>query len=592
MSTAGTASGTDKLSEMLIERDVAIPMRDGASLRANVYRPTDGNRCPVIVSAIPYGKDVHVRDAFPAVWQVLLEHYPEVLEASSGRHMIWECPDPEVWVHHGYAVVQMDVRGTGKSPGFLNPNSPAEVDDCCDAIAWAGEQPWSSGSVGLLGLGYITAANWQVAARKPPHLKAMIPCQGTYDFYRDRTHNDGIYSSGFTTMWWEGFGKNNQYGNPDCTLRDMYTGEINTGQPSLSEDELIRNRVDYPNEVLAHPLLDEWYHARTADLAAIDLPALVVANWGGLGLQSRGTINGWTGLSSPEKWLLVEDGSYFFTFFTPDRVALFRAFFDRYLKGIDNNWEMPRVSVSVRTMNGEAVVAEGANWPLPSTTAQTLHLDFDENLLSPSAPKRPTQVSYSPFEDAVVVSTAPLAEDLTIAGPLALRLWLSSESPDTDLFVTVQAFDPDGEEVTFLTAADPAAPLTQGWLRASQRELDLDRSTELAPVHVHVERKPLVPGEVHEVSVALWPTSLQLPAGSHLRVTIGGRDFARPEGDDKPRPVVVMSHDDPRDRPPHVFGGRVTLHSSAERTSVILLPVLPHSLGEDTSPTVREGADR
>ncbi|MFE7276800.1 CocE/NonD family hydrolase [Streptomyces sp. NPDC057623] len=570
MSAPGTAAGTSGGPEMLVERDVAIPMSDGAVLRANVYRPADGGRCPVIVSATPYGKDVHVRNLFPSVWQVLLDHYPEVLEASSGQHMIWECIDPEVWVCHGYAVVQMDVRGTGKSAGFMEPNSPAQIDDCCDAIAWAGEQPWSSGSVGLVGLGYITAANWRVAARKPPCLKAIIACQGTYDFYRDRTHNDGIYSSGFTTHWWEREGKNNQHGNPACTLPDMYTGEVNTGPP-LSEEELVRNRVDYPGEILAHPLLDEWHQARTADLAAIDLPALVVANWGGLGLQSRGTINGWKGLSSPEKWLLVEDGSYFFTFFTPERVALFRAFFDRHLKEIDNDFDLSRVSVAVRTVDGGADIVEGSDWPLPSTTLRSLHLDFAENMLSPAAPERPTQASYSPFEDAVILSTAPLEEELTLAGPLASRLWLSCETPDTDLFITVQAFAPDGEEVTFLAAVDPAAPLTQGWLRVSQRKLDPDHSTELEPLHTHDERQPLVPGEVYEVTVSLWPTSLRLPAGSRLQLTIAGRDFERAE---RQKPVVFMSHDDPRDRPAEIFGGRVTLHSSPEWPSAVVLPVL------------------
>jgi len=78
---------------------------------------------------------------------------------------------------------------------------------------------------------------------------------------------------------------------------------------------------------------------RTPDLSKIDYPALVIANWGGLGLHLRGTIRGYMGIASREKWLKVQSGSYFHTFLQPQNVAMQKRFFDRYLKGIDNGWE-------------------------------------------------------------------------------------------------------------------------------------------------------------------------------------------------------------------------------------------------------------
>src|SRR5499427_4756111 len=156
-----------------------------------------------------------------------------------------------------------------------------------------------------------------VAAMRPPHLAAILPWQGTYDFYRDRTRQDGIYASGFLKRWWNRSVLRNQHGNPDTDCRDIYTGGRVTGPANLSQAELAANRADYLGDVLAHPLNDSFYRERTPDLSKIEYPALVIANWGGLGLHLRGTIRGYMGIASREKWLKVQSGSYFHTFLQP-----------------------------------------------------------------------------------------------------------------------------------------------------------------------------------------------------------------------------------------------------------------------------------
>ena len=162
-------------------------MRDGAILRANVFRPKPRgvSRCSMTFG--PYGKDVHLNQFMPPAWERIQQRHPEILAASSCKHLVFETPDPEVWVPHGYVVVKVDSRGAGKSPGKLDINSPAEFRDFYDAIEWAGVQPWSSGKVGLLGISYYAAGQWSVAAMRPPHLAALLPWQGTFDFFRDRT---------------------------------------------------------------------------------------------------------------------------------------------------------------------------------------------------------------------------------------------------------------------------------------------------------------------------------------------------------------------------------------------------------------------
>jgi predicted acyl esterase len=154
----------------------------------------------------------------------------------------------------------------------------------------------------------------------------------------------------------------------------------------LSGAELAANRADYLADILAHPLNDSFYRERTPDLSKIECPALVVANWGGLGLHLRGTIRGFMGIASREKWLRIQSGSYFHTFLQPQNVTLQRRFFDRYLKGMDSGWQgEPPVAIDIRAP-GDTVKRTvcGTNWPLPQTRWTKFFLDAEESRLIPT----------------------------------------------------------------------------------------------------------------------------------------------------------------------------------------------------------------
>src|SRR5262249_21788886 len=418
--------------EMRVERNIEVPMRDGATLRANVYRPQADGRFPVLMTFGPSGKAVPLRRFMQEAWDRLEQTYPEILAASSCKHLVFERPDPEVWVPDGYVIVNVASRGAGKSPGRLDPNSPAEFRDFYDAIEWAGVQPWSSGKVGLLGISYYAAGQWMVAALRPPHLAAILPWQGTCDFYRDRTRHDGMFCSGFVVRWWNQSVLRDQYGNPDSPFTDIVTGERNTGPASLSPEELAANRVDYVENVRAHPLLDPWYAERSAQLDRIEVPALVVANWGGLALHLRGTIGGYQGIASREKWLKVQGSSYFHTFLVPDGVGLQRKFFDRYLKGIDNGWERePKGEVAVRAPDDTVKrTISGHACPLPATRWTRLYLDAGNRSLQRANPKDAASASYPALSEGVTFSTAPLDRDMEFAGPIKARLCVASSTAD------------------------------------------------------------------------------------------------------------------------------------------------------------------
>jgi len=571
---------------MLLDKDVGIPMRDGALLRANVFRPENAGKFPVLITLGPYGKDVHLSQFMPDAWEALQRRHPEILKASSCKYLVFETPDPEMWAPHGYAVVKVDSRGSGKSPGKLDVNSPAEFRDFHDAIEWAAVQPWSSGKVGLLGISYYAAGQWMIAAERPPHLAAILPWQGTYDFYRDRTRQGGILGSGFLKRWWNRSVLRNQHGNPDTPLTDLSSGERNTGPESLAPAELAANRVEYIDNLIERPLNGPWYEERSARLDRIAIPALVVANWGGLGLHLRGTILGYLGIASREKWLKVQSGSYFLTFLQPESVALQRKFFDRYLKDVDNGWELePKVEVALRAADDTVKrVVEDTQWPLTGTRWTRFYLDVSGKALGTTAPGKVASASYAAIGEGLTFTTAPLERELEFAGPIVAKLWVSSSTDDMDLFATLRAFDPQAKEITFLSAVEPKAPISQGWLRVSQRKLDSKRSTEWQPWHTHDQAQKLKPGEIVEVDLEIWPASLSLPAGHRLALTVQGKDFERSGETGVQKGSGWFLHDDPRDRPTETFAGAHTVYSGGERASYVLLPVIEASGSANIEP--------
>jgi putative CocE/NonD family hydrolase len=232
--------------EMIVDQNISIPMGDGAVLRANAYRPTGDDRFPVIMAQGIYGKDAHFGDAYEAQWAALKKLQPDIDgNGSSGRYLRWENVDPERWVPHGYVVITIDGRGSGQSPGYLDPFSPRETQDYYDAIEWAAEQSWSNGKVGLLGISYFAIKQWQVAALRPPHLAAIVPWEGASDIYREWSHQGGIFGDGFPTAWLPRQVLVNQHGNAETPHRDRETGEPTTGA-ALPEAILEGNRATTP----------------------------------------------------------------------------------------------------------------------------------------------------------------------------------------------------------------------------------------------------------------------------------------------------------------------------------------------------------
>ena len=130
--------------------------------------------------------------------------------------------------------------------------------------------------------------------------------------------------------------------------------------------------------------------------------------------------------------------------------------------------------------------------------------------------------------DGVTFLTEPAQADIEITGPSALKLSVSSSTSDADIFVVVRVFSPDMNEVVFQGAIDPHTPVAQGWLRASHRKLDKKLSTPWRPYHTHDKKQPLKKGEVVDLDVEIWPTSIVIPKGYRLGLSIRGKDYVYP----------------------------------------------------------------
>ena len=565
---------------MIIERDLPIRMDDGIELRADVYRPDTTSPVPVIMTHGPYGKGVMYQEHYKPHWEWLVGEHPDLLPGSSRSYLTWETVDPEIWVPWGYAVVRVDSRGAGRSPGYLDIFSPRETLDYYHAIEWAGTRPWSNGKVGLNGISYYAINQWHVAALQPPHLTAMIPWEGAADMYRDWYRHGGILSNKFMEAWFPRQVLSVQHGNPNAP-RDHWMNEPSSGPEELSDEELKANYCDTLANARAREMDDGWYRDRSPDWSKVITPFLSAASWAGFGLHPRGNFEAFTQAATEEKWLEGHPGRHEEWFYLKYGMDLQRRFFDHYLKGVENGWEKePRVWLNLRRPFSKEVELRKENeWPLAGTKWTRLYLDAANGSLDWRSPAAEGSAIFAALEDGIRWQSPPLERETEITGPMALKLFISSSTNDADLFVTVMAFSPDGREVEFQGTVDPHTPLAQGWLRASHRKLDPVRSLPYRPYHTHDDKQPLTPEQVYEVDVEIWPMNIVLPAGFRLAVDIRGKDFERPGGDGstifRSRGSGPWIHDDPKDRPADIFGGRTTLHTGPAREAFLLLPIIP-----------------
>jgi uncharacterized protein len=519
---------------MIVERDVAVALRDGTRIYVDVLRPPDERPAPPLIGWSPYGKHGHVSyDDFPGCG---------VRDDDVSPHTAFEGPDPAHWVSRGYAVVNADPRGLWYSEGEATYVSPAEARDYYDLIEWAGTQPWSSGRVGLTGVSYLAVSQWHVAALRPPHLAAINPCEGWTDLYREVVTHGGMPE----TRFWPFLVRT--WGFSATRIEDLHT------------------------ESRERPLFDDYWRSKCPDLAAVTVPAFVVASWADQGLHLRGTLAGFARIASEHKWLDVHGQKKWAYYYSPEHTERLAAFFDRFLKGAETAvaaW--PRVRLEVREQRAAVAVRTAPDWPLPGTEHVRYHLDASTGMLRPEPVAQPATAVYDALGSGPGAHRAvfDLRFDRTaeLIGPMAARLWMSAPAAtDLDVFVALTKLDANGHVVPFIYYSQfEDGPVALGWLRASQRELDPAASTPAQPVQAHARSLPLAAGEIVPLDVEIWPSATRFAAGETLRLIVQGTDVYK-----YPRRWRVQT------RHEHTVNvGEHVLHTGGELDSHLVVPLAP-----------------
>ena len=525
---------------MVVERDVAVPMRDGVKLYVDVHRPEGATKVPALIAWSPYGKHR------PFQYEYFYKNADVRKEWISG-YTNFEGPDPVYWVGRGYAVIHVDIRGVWGSEGNAVYWCHDEGLDGHDMVEWAAAQEWCTGKVGMTGVSYLAIAQWQVAATRPPHLAAICPWEGLSDMYREFAFHGGIPETAFTPIW----------------------------QKSISYS---MNRVeDIAAMMKEHPFFDSYWATKLADLAKIDVPAFVVASWADQGLHLRGTLEGFRKISSKHKWLLIHGRKKWENFHQPDSVEKQRTFFDHFLKGMDTDvLRWPKVRLEIRDAYYVGKSRNETEWPLARTQYKPLFLDARSGTLKTRAVKTPSQARYeapgdesrcpSAYDAHRVHFDHVFPETTELTGYMKLKLWVEAiGADDMDLFIAIQKFDRKGNYVPFAAfSALEDGPVALGWLRASHRELDKKRSTPHQPWLLHKRALKLKPGVPVPVEIEIWPSGTRFAKGEKLRVVVQGSDIYR-----YARWIVRAGH------PKTINAGMHVIHTGGKYDSHLLVPVIP-----------------
>lgn len=537
----GLAAADESLSQpeygVILDEDVAIPVRDGTVLRADVYRPdvsaddSGNNNFPVLISLSAYQKNL----------DRVLPHVRPFTHV--------ERPEPDWWVPRGYVLVFVDTRGTGESPGKADIWSMQESRDFYDVIEWAARQEWSSGKIGLSGVSYYAITQWNVASLKPPSLTTIVPWEGWADLYRDSVFHGGVLNQAFYGRWWI-----------DVVGKQLL--EFTRADNSAAFDEnLMWNFMTHHTD---SPWWDEV--KSRAQFDQITVPLYSSGNWGGWNHHLRGNIDAYVRSASEHKKLQVHVGGHTDAFYSDEGKTEMLRWYDYWLKGKDTGiMDEPPVKLCIRESVAKCTWRFENEWPIARTRYTKYYLstqvadavqDATHDLrLMTTPPADGKTITFPSGPEAyargvrgqptVTFVTEPLTEDVEITGHINLVMWVSSETADMDVFAYLRNMAPDGSVET----------ATRGILKVSHRKLDPELSTPYRPYHTHDEEQKLEPGEVVPVEVEIWATSMVFRKGHRIRLDVQPHD-----GD-------------------HYFAAyklkNNSIYTGGEHASYVLLPVIP-----------------
>jgi uncharacterized protein len=533
---------------------VLIRMSDGVNVSVRIYKPEGDGPFPTLFAASPYRYD---NDDVP----------PTMV-------FFWHEVGPIRWyVERGYAYVHLDVRGSGRSEGEYGFFNRRERRDLYETIEWIASQPWSNAKVGGIGQSYYSAAQWCMAAERPPHLTCIAPYDGHMDFYRGWVYPGGIQGY-FAQVWWNG------------SVRIANKFPANGVQPRDIPYDLV-------HDIMEHPLVDAFWEDRSLDkqLAEVTIPVYSIGVWVKRDLHLAGNIRGYHLVKGPKKLMMSGVPTL------PQALAEFASiefhqktlapFYDHYLKGADTDYQR-RAPVEY-FLNGANIVRNDSEWPPVSVREHSLYLksgpsgtvtSLNDGSLAASHEGGEPSTSYSypdaqwaigsvaltrrgpdPVRRVVTYTSSPLKTELTVAGAPVIVLHLSTTRTDANVIAKLSVQLPQSDVDRRADINPTATVLAKGWLRASQRALDPSQSLRGEPYLAHKDRAPLVPGTVYELIIEMTHMAYRFAAGTRIRLELCCSDST----------ITDLQFN-------HIFTpdmvGRDTFHHDSMRPSRLILPVL------------------
>lgn len=584
-------------TQVLIEKNVPCELRDGTILRADIYRPNKEGKYPVLLTRLPYNKDL------PRYSQMIL--------------------DPVKAANKGYIVVIQDVRGRFQSEGEFQSFS-SEAKDGYDTVEWAAKLSDSTGKVGMYGISYFGYTQWLAAVEQPPHLEAVFPMMTFNDMRNGSLFHNGAYEFGLMLSWTLGTIA------PDLLVKRYgYTQELAEALQKYA------GSVNHIEELFRYTPINDWTPLKELDVAEfffeqfrhrlddplwedtsiaekyekLDLPAYHLGGWYDCFLEP--TIKNFTGMKKKAPGEQVRNnqkliiGPWAHGTFTPvigersfgvqasgdwinlreDLTTLQLRWFDYWLKGIDTKiTEEAPLKLFVMGINQWRDEQE---WPLARTSYTPFYLHsggkantrHGDGGLSASKPgnQAPDRFVYDPEnpvptkgggtlhagvltmgprdqrdieerKDVLVYTSEPFRQQLEVTGPVTVKLWAATDAKDTDFTAKLVDVLPDGT----------AYNLTDGIVRAKYRN--------------GYSAEPELSGEVVEYEINLWATSNVFLPGHCIRIEVSSSNFPRFDRNPNTGETTIDSTEMKR--------AVQTIFHDDTHPSHIILPIIPSEVKE------------
>ncbi|KAH6889825.1 putative acyl esterase [Thelonectria olida] len=545
-------------SDIRIDHDVEVKVRDGARLYIDVYRPADSDeKVPAVLSWSFYGKKYSALDMLPmCVWNCCVPR-----DDLSGLEK-FEGLDPAYWCPKGYAIVSVDTRGAGHSDGQICVMGSQDAEDGYDVVEAVAAMDWCNGSVGMAGNSALAIAQWFIAAQQPPSLKAIAPWEGMADMYREQFCRGGWFSMS----------------NFDLIADAIVRGQTDSG---LEDFDAMYQRS---------PVQNDYWKDKRVDLTKIRCPTYIRGS-DVSSIHTMGSVRAWLEIPHENKWIQWSSKQEWYELYsTPESMEELNVFFDRYLRGVDNGWEKktPKVRWSALQFGDREAIDDIVlpDFPVPQTEYRELFL-HPGNSLQTSRNASLSNVSHN-SEDFRKFSefTYTFTEPARLIGlPKAILYMSCATRDDFTVFVILRKKDKDGKDLMHLNFPFKATPIKSiaeipekdqastnlhlgsiGILRASQRAIDESRSIHPQfPFHPHTKQQKIEPGTIVKLEIGIWAMGVDFDAGESISLRVGGQF-----------PSLAEYKSFSRDRPEEELNrGEHTIHFGAEYPSSLILPFTP-----------------